>query len=192
MEYQTELKARGRHSSGRDLHARDRRKSSAVTYSGPTTISGITRLTASTTLSNVVGINWRIDNKAFGTASVSPYNFDANAALLPSGQHTMTVIAIDRNGTRTVSPEVRVNIGGAPTGAGIVHLHRHQRRQDVVPDGLLRKRIYHDHQRQGDHGIQLAARESRGQRHDSRCAGRSRLSGDHQSAFKSRLCRPVP
>ena len=95
---------------------------SAVTYTGPTTISGITRLTASTTLSSVVGINWRIDNKAFGTASVSPYNFDANAALLPSGQHTMTVIAIDRNGTRTVSPEVRVNIGGAPTGAGIVHL----------------------------------------------------------------------
>jgi hypothetical protein len=91
------------------------------TYTGPTAISGIANLTATTTRPNVVAMTWLLDGKAVGTSSVSPYTFDANAALLPAGSHTMTVQSVDQDGNRTTSPGVAVTVSTAAP-AGAIHL----------------------------------------------------------------------
>ncbi len=91
---------------------------STVTYTGPAAISDISNLTADTTLSNVAGVTWLLDGQPIGTASVAPYTFDVNAALLSGGAHTMTVQAVDQDGTRTTSPGVAVTVDtSAPSGA---------------------------------------------------------------------------
>jgi hypothetical protein len=96
--------------------------SGSVSYTGPTSISGVSNLSASTSLPNVVAITWKLDGKAIGTSSVSPYTYDFNAALSTAGSHTMSIEAVEQDGNRTQSAGVPVTTGAAPTGSNIVHL----------------------------------------------------------------------
>jgi len=90
-----------------------------VSYTGPTTISGLARVTASATLSTpVTSVTWLLDAKPIGTSTVPSgahsYAFTVNSALYSRKMHVIGVTATGETGAAVSSPATKITIGTPP------------------------------------------------------------------------------
>jgi parallel beta-helix repeat protein len=100
--------------------ARASRGTLAVGYRGPRTLRG--RITLRATVGDdtrVVATTFMLAGRPLGTATHAPWALDVDAALLPDGPASLSVVAVDRLGRRAVSGAVEVRV--LPGGEKVLH-----------------------------------------------------------------------
>lgn len=100
-------------------------------------LTGVVNLHAvATDERGVVNVQYFMDGVAIGAFVLdAPYNFLWNTGTRPEGWHTMTVVARDTRGNKTISPPIKVRIANvnAPTSAEITGVTIPARRTQTSP-----------------------------------------------------------
>jgi copper-binding protein NosD len=93
--------------------ARTARDPLAVAYRGPHALRGRVMLRAKIRHgTRVVAATFMLSGQPLGTVTQAPWALDVDAAALPDGPASLSVVAVDRLGWRSVSPAVDVRVLG--------------------------------------------------------------------------------
>lgn len=98
----------------------------AVSYRGPRTLRG--RITVRAKVSDdtrIVAATFMFAGRPLGTVTRAPWTLDVDAALLPEGPVSLSIVAVDRLGRRAVSRTVEVRV--LPGGETVLHASPHRR-----------------------------------------------------------------
>jgi Periplasmic copper-binding protein (NosD) len=91
--------------------ARTARYPLTVAYRGPHSLRGRVTLRAQIRHgTRVVAATFMLAGKPLGTVTQPPWALDVDAAVLPGGPASLSVVAVDRLGRRSVSPVVNVRV----------------------------------------------------------------------------------
>jgi parallel beta-helix repeat protein len=102
------------------IPARESRDTLAVRYRGPRSLRGRITLRAKVgDDTRVVATTFMLTGRPLGTVTQAPWALDVDAALLPDGPASLSVVAVDRLGRRAVSGTVEVRV--LPGGEKVLH-----------------------------------------------------------------------
>jgi hypothetical protein len=100
--------------------ARATRDTLAVAYRGPHTLRGRSTLRAKLgDDTRVVAATFMLAGRPLGTVTQAPWALDVDAALLPDGRASLSVVAVDRLGRRASSRTIEVRV--LPGGEAVLH-----------------------------------------------------------------------